>query len=286
MTALGAGLTFLAVPDSLGLGSIWNPAATIFTKALQQTPTVVKLLYPPVTKDQVHFNTAQLSGSLAELAKALGSRIESALKEVQGGGGANLSNFLDFTQYGDFSKPRGQGPSISNTTEGLLIGFSNILVKKALTSAGWNAVVAVDTDPLEMTLKPNAFYPYWVEYSSRPGHQFRSLACHSYDTHSLWDDSCWWYSRLQDSAYTLTKQSDFTIVNPRESIERDPDPRQLLKTIFDNGWSTGELLFQDTSLCVPVAKGATARCPEGGLEVDGTISNHLLAVLLARHPAI
>ena len=286
LTALGAGLAFLAVPDSLGLGSIWNPAATIFTKALQQAPTVTKLLYPPITKDQVHFNTAQMSGRLAELAKALGMRIESALQEVQGGSRANISNFLAFTQYGDFSKPRGQGPSISNTTEGLLIGFSNMLVTKALTSAGWNAVVAVDTNPLEMTLKPNALYPYWVKYTSRPGHQFRSLACHSYDAHGLCDDSCWWYSRSQDSAYTLTKQSDFTIVNPRESIERDPDPRQLLKTIFDNGWSTGELLFQDTSLCSPIAKGATARCNEGGLEVKRTISNHLLAVLLERHPVI
>ena len=99
-----------------------------------------------------------------------------------------------------------------------------------------------------MSINPRARFPGWLPAGQNP--QFRSLACHNYDSYNLCKDSCWWYSRSQASAYTLTKQPNPAILDPNKSIRQDPDPRVLLQTIFERGWTTGELLFEDTSLCL------------------------------------
>ncbi|KAL8791562.1 MAG: hypothetical protein Q9195_005826 [Heterodermia aff. obscurata] len=96
------------------------------------------------------------------------------------------------------------------------------------------------------SLKPNVL-TLWLSnrsagcpaWANQDGNQCKGLAdlnCVGYDTHGQCNGTYWWYSQSQNSAYTLN-HGDKT------------SSTDIIQKIFANGWSTGQLLFENAARC-------------------------------------
>ena len=249
LSALSIGLIFVAIPEAAALGSAAAAIAPYFLKALQQAPGIAKIIWPTNTSfpagsvERETIEIGQLYQQLGLIVRGLGPRIENTLATVQGKNNDNVSYFLALAEQGVFSKPRDEWPNLANDTRSLLTGFTTFLVSEAMVLAGWHVDVAFGVNPLALS-ESDAKCPFWACNCGK----FLDLGCTSYDDHYQCKDNYWWYSMNKSNAYTLSKDSYDGFFHSGTHSEKDPT--QLLKTIFDNGWSTGSLLLENAGDCV------------------------------------
>lgn len=218
--------------------------APIFLTAIQQAPAIAKIIWPVGTVQRELIEIGELYNQLGTVVQALSPRIQAALAAVEGKDQDDVSGFLAFAQQGAFSKPRDQWPDVANDTRGLLVGFTTFLVSEALLLSGWHVSVALGVNPLNMS-GPGAECPYW---QCDCGDKFLDLGCVEYDSHWQCKDSYWWYGKKSNSAYTLSKDPYNGYFHLGSHNEKDPT--QLMTTIFEQNWSSGELLLENAGLCV------------------------------------
>ncbi|KAL9018218.1 MAG: hypothetical protein Q9185_004491 [Variospora sp. 1 TL-2023] len=259
LSALTAGLAFLAMPEGAALTSAAATTAPIFLKAIQQAPRVAKIIWPSGTVEREIIEIGALGSQLAKVTAALSDRISQALASVMGRGEPDLSTFLAFAQDGEFSRSADQFPDIANKTRGLLVGFTTFLVSEALVLAGWHAVVSLGTDPLGLT-NGSAMCPGWINIegggrSDEPracpqfsNFNYGDMQCSAYDAHGQCEKSYWWYSNRTGAAFSLAKTPYYGVWSKASKEEKDPTA--ILQTIFANGWSTGQLLLENAGRCV------------------------------------
>lgn len=216
----------------------------IFLTAIQQAPAIAKIIWPVGTLQRELIEIGELYNQLSTVVQALGPRIQAALAAVEGKDQDDVSGFLAFAQQGAFSKPRDQWPDVANDTRGLLVGFTAFLVSEALLLGGWHVTVALGVNPLNMS-GPGAECPYW---QCDCGDKFLDLGCVEYDSHWQCKDSYWWYGKKSNSAYTLSKDPYNGYFH--SGIHNEKNPNQLMATIFEQNWSSGELLLENAGLCV------------------------------------
>lgn len=241
----------MAIPEAAAVGGAAAAIAPIFLKAIQQSPSVAKIIWPIGSIERESIEITTLYSQLDTVIEALGPRISNALAAVQGRNQSDISDFLAFAGRGDFSGPRAEMPDLVKDTSGLLIGFTTFLVSEALVIDGWHVDVAEGTNPLAMS-QPNATCPAW---SYNCG-QFKNLDCYSYDDYDQCTDNYWWHGKLTNSAYSLSKDPYNGYFE--SATKNEKDPTQIMHTIFSNGWSTGQLLLENAGLCVLEASLAAA----------------------------
>lgn len=149
-------------------------------------------------------------------------------------------------------------PSLSTNTEGLLTAFTTFLVSSGLVANGWNAAIAAGTNPLKLSTNASAIIPDWALYKCPEcqGHS-KNMGCTAYDA----NNQCgrWWYSENFRSAFTLIGQAG-------------QDPGNTIAQILTNKWSTGPLLFENSSICDAFASLA-ANDPKLTLESSSNIGD-------------
>ena len=241
--ALSAGLAFLAIPEAAALAGAAAVIAPLFVKAIQQAPGIAKLIWPLGTSQRETIEIGQLYGQLSTILQGLAPRIQGALAAVMGQSQNDITGFLAFAEQGIFSRPRDQWPDIVNDTRGLLVGFTTFLVSEALILGGWHVSVALGVNPLKSS-GPDASCPYWQCDCGK----FLSLDCTGYDNYSQCENNPWWYSNRTNSAYTLSKDPYNGFFH--SSTHNEKNPTHLMRTIFENGWSSGALLLENAGLCV------------------------------------
>ncbi|KAL9040258.1 MAG: hypothetical protein Q9180_002024 [Flavoplaca navasiana] len=260
LSALTAGLAFLAIPEAAVLAGAAASIAPIFLKAIQQAPGVAKIIWPLGSVEREIIEIGALGSQLVKVTAALSDRISQALASVMGRNEPDLSAFLAFAQDGQFSRPADQFPDIANKTRGLLVGFTTFLVSVALDLAGWHAVVSMGTDPLGLT-NGTAMLPTWASqhvvgewrwaHKACPqvkGFNYCDMQCSAYDAYGQCNNSYWWYSHRSQAAFSLAKTPYNGVWSKASKAEKDPT--SILQTIFANGWSTGQLLLENAGRCV------------------------------------
>ena len=171
-----------------------------------------------------------LPTGLMNLSTTLSSRVQYALQSVT----SDLDLFLNVTANGTFVSAQSwvipQGPGI------LLQPLDTYLVSSILAQDGWIVLALVGIDVAALSQTSTGSLPGWVHSNCPTCKLPVSFGCSSYDT----NNQCgrWWYSENLNSSFTLVQTS-----NPSN------DPTYLITTIFQQGWTTGTLLFENAALC-------------------------------------
>lgn len=171
-----------------------------------------------------------LLNGLMELSTTLSSRVQYALQSVT----TDLDVFLNVTANGTFVSAQSwtipQGPGI------LLQPLDTYLVSSILAQEGWEILVLVGIDVAALSQTSTGSLPAWVLSNCRTCAPPVNFGCSSYDV----NNQCgrWWYSQNLNSSFTLVQTSNSS-----------NDPTNLIATVFQQGWTTGTLLFENAAIC-------------------------------------
>ena len=167
---------------------------------------------------------------LMELSDILSSRVQYALQSVT----SDLDVFLNATANGTFVSAQSwvipQGPGI------LLQPLDTYLVSSILAQEDWIVLALVGIDVAALSQTSTGSLPAWALSNCPTCKLPVSFGCSSYDS----NNQCgrWWYSQNLNSSFTLVQTSNSS-----------NDPTDLITTIFQQGWSTGKLLFENAAIC-------------------------------------
>lgn len=173
---------------------------------------------------------SNLSSELMQFSTTLSSRVQYGLQSVVD----NLDTFRNATENGAFASAQEwtipQGPAI------ILQPLDTYLVSSILAQNNWTVLALVGIDVAALSQPVTGTLPAWV-LSNCPGCAAPvNFGCTIYDTNS----QCgrWWYSQHLNSSFTLVQAGNLS-----------NDPTNLITTAFQQGWTTGELLFENTAIC-------------------------------------
>ena len=242
LTVLGLGLSFIPAigPDFAGLTATAIGAANIALQGLQRAPGVAQAIWPVGTEDSRSVQIDELNNNIPTLRQQLQFNLEQGLKLVQGVNQSDPSTFLAFTEDGAFSVSLNNAPptiqaSQGQTVQPLLLAFTTYLASTALSENGWHALILPGVNPARMT-NGSAGCPDWANQNGNQCNGLADLNCVGYDSHGQCNGTYWYYSKSQNSAYTLN-HGDKT------------SSTDIIQKIFANGWSTGPLLFENAAIC-------------------------------------
>lgn len=246
LNILTFGLTLLNGLD-LGLSSIESTIFSTVIDAIGKAPVVKDQIWPKGSAEsqdvQIDKLTDELQGPNGIHTTIL-DNLSNTLAVVQGNQ-TDVSAFLAFASGGHFSVDDNPSPFQdlgAYVHKGLLQVFTTYLVSEALHQNGWHALIVPGANPLTID-QGTGPCPKWAEGKGKYQCDWwdgstKWMACNSYDNNSMCDNY-WWYSETHNSAYTL--------------VQDGKRPGKLggdfLRTIFNKGWSTGPLLFEDAAIC-------------------------------------
>ena len=171
-----------------------------------------------------------LPSALTRSTSTVGSGVQYGLQSITN----NLNIFRNVTTDGAFATP--QLWSIPQDPATLTQPFDTFLVSSILAQNNWTVLALVGIDVAALSKSPTGTLPGWVLNDCPTCTPPVNLDCTSYDENS----QCgrWWYSEDLNSSFTLVQAS-----NPNN------DPTNLITTIFEQGWTTGSLLFENVAVC-------------------------------------
>lgn len=171
-----------------------------------------------------------LSSKLVQFAPNLSSRVQYGLQSVTN----DLDTFHNATANGAFASAQQwtipQGPAI------LLQPLDTFLVSSILAQNNWTVLALVGIDVAALSHTSTGTLPAWVLKNCPTCTPPVNFGCTSYDARS----QCgrWWYSQDLNSSFTLVQTGNVS-----------NDPTNLISTVFQQGWTTGELLFENAAIC-------------------------------------
>lgn len=171
-----------------------------------------------------------LTSNASLLDQTVTSVIQSGLHAVM----TNLDTFLNITAYGTFSSPR--QIMLPENSSYLQQPFLTYLISTILSHNGWTLLALPGIDPVALSQSISGTLPQWVLSNCPSCNLPIDLGCSSYDEYN----QCgrWWYSEDLNSNFTLVQENN-----------THTDPTNLLTTIFEQGWTSGELLFENAAIC-------------------------------------
>ncbi|KAL8672429.1 MAG: hypothetical protein Q9168_003107 [Polycauliona sp. 1 TL-2023] len=247
LSVLTFGLAFLSSFD-LGLSTFQNALFTAVINGIAKSPAVKDQLWPKETAEsqdvQIDQLTDELQGPNGVHTQIL-DNLANTQEIVQGANQTDVSAFLAFTSGGIFSADDNPSPFQdlgSHVHRGLLQVFTTYLISEALHLNGWHALIVPGANPVTLDNGTGPCPPWasgtgkyqcnWWDGSTK------WFACNTYDGNDMCDNY-WWYSSTHNSAYALVKDDN-------KPIKQGGD---FLRTIFEKGWSTGPLLFENAAIC-------------------------------------
>lgn len=244
-------LTFgLTIINGLDFG-LSTAVTTVFSDvitAIDKAPMVKDTLWPKETAEsqdvQSDMLTDEWQGPSGIHSTILGN-FARTLQVVQGTNQTDVSAFLAFASGGHFSVDNTPSPFNDlgpDAEHGLLQLFTTYLVSEALQKNEWRALIVPDTNPLTID-QGTGPCPRWANGTGKYqcdwwDRKHKWMGCQSYDVNSMCDNH-WWYSQTHNSAYTLVK----------DGKKPGKEGGDLLRTIFQKGWSTGPLLLENAAVC-------------------------------------
>lgn len=174
--------------------------------------------------------SSALSSELMQFSTTLSSRVQYGLQSVT----ENLDAFRNATENGTFASEQEwtipQGPAI------ILQPLDTYLVSSILAQNNWTVLALVGIDVAALSQPVTGTLPAWVLSNCPSCTAPVNFGCTSYDTNS----QCgrWWYSQHLNSSFTLVQAGNLS-----------NDPTNLIATAFQQGWTTGELLFENAAIC-------------------------------------
>lgn len=197
---------------------------------------LVEFAAVPLSNISAHANitgvvkASALSSILPQLTRAGDSGVQYGLGSIV----KNLGTFQNVTTDGAFATP--QPWSIPQDPASLAQPFYTFLVSSILAQYNWTVLSLVGVDVAALSQNSTGTLPAWVLSSCPHCTPPVSFGCTSYDE----NNQCgrWWYSEDLNSSFTLVQ-----VGNPNN------DPTNLISTIFQQGWTTGSLLFENAAIC-------------------------------------
>ena len=171
-----------------------------------------------------------LPSALTRFATTVGSGIQYGLQSIMN----DLDVFLNVSTDGAFATP--QLWSIPHDPATLTQPLNTFLVSSILAQSNWTVFALAGIDVAALSQSSTGTLPGWVLSSCPTCTPPVNFGCTSYDVNS----QCgrWWYSEDLNSSFTLVH-----ISNPSSN------PTDLITTIFQQGWTTGSLLFENAAIC-------------------------------------
>ncbi|KAL8929518.1 MAG: hypothetical protein Q9208_001187 [Pyrenodesmia sp. 3 TL-2023] len=234
---------------SSGLTTVQTTIFTTVIDAIGKAPVVHDQLWPKGSAEsqdiQIDKLTDQLQGPNGIHTTIL-ENLERTLQVVQGTNQTDVSTFLAFASGGHFSIDSTQsafaelGPTVR---KGLLQIITTYLVSEALDKNEWHALIVPGANPLTLD-QGTGLCPKWAEGTDKYQCDWwdgstKWFACESLDDHGMCENY-WWYSETHNSAYALVKKG-------KSGPEKQGG--DFLREIFDKGWSTGPMLFENAAIC-------------------------------------
>lgn len=191
-------------------------------------------------------SASALPSLLTNLTPTLVSGIQHPLQSIT----SSLDIFLNLTSHGTFSTP--QPWSLPPNPAILTSPLTTYLVSSILAQTNWTVLALVGIDVAALSQNPTGILPPWVLNNCPTCTPPVNFGCTSYDSNS----QCgrWWYSSDLNSSFTLIHTSNAA----------NNDPTALIATIFNQGWTTGSLLFENAAICnePPTLKNTISAMPQ------------------------
>ena len=228
----------IGIPQELSLEDVGGLLLELV--ALAEVP-LSNLSAPAGTTGIVEAST--LPYGLTQFATTLSSSIQSGLLSIT----QNLESFRNATADGAFASVQQwsipQGPAI------LLQPLDTFLVSSILAQNNWTILALVGIDAAALSTTSTGTLPAWVLSNCPTCKPPFDFGCTSYDV----NNQCgrWWYSADLNSSFTLVQAGN-----------ESNDPTKLISTVFQQGWTSGDLLFANAVFCDE---------PEGLVETLSTI---------------
>ena len=248
LNILTFGLSFLNQFD-LGLTTIGSAVFSTVISAIEKAPTVHDQIWPKQTAESQDVQIDQLTDQWQGpngIHTTIIDNLDRTLEVVQGINQTDVSAFLAFASAGHFSIGdipaliQGLGDSVH---KGILQVFTTYLISEALHQNGWHALMVPGANPLALDQGKEGTCPHWAEGKGKYQCDWwngatKWMGCNSYDSNNMCDNA-WWYSQAHNSAYALIKDDG----------KVDKQGGDFLRSIFQKGWSTGPLLFENAAIC-------------------------------------
>lgn len=248
LNILTFGLTLLSQFE-LGIPATGMIVFNTIISAIEKAPVVHDQIWPKETAEsqdiQINQLTDQLQGPNGIHTTIL-DKLERTLEVVQGTNQTDVSAFLAFAANGHFSI--GEIPTLiqglgDSVYKSILQIFTTYLISEALHQNGWHALIVPGVNPLDMDLGKEGTCPPWAAGKEKFqcdwwNRDTKWMGCQSYDDNNMCDNH-WWYSKTHNSAYALVKDDG----------KPEKQGGDFLRTIFDKGWTTGPLLFENAAIC-------------------------------------
>ena len=223
LTALTAGLSFIAAPELSGLA---GTAAQALVTGLQDAPSVAKAIWPSGTADSQSEQLADLDSYLSQIDQNFTTQITQGLYTIM----SDVSSFIGFASSGQFSGPNNL--SLPADSDILALGLRTFILSSAMSANKWSAVTYDDLTMADVE-------------SSIPGSG--GFDC-KFGPNNICTDSKGathvFYSNSTTRAYQLVLKG------------AGPDPTALMNDIVNKEWSDLEQLFDGAYNC-SVAPGGS-----------------------------
>lgn len=248
LNILTFGLSIVSSLD-LGLSAVQTTVFSAVISAISTVPAVHDQLWPKESAEsqdvQIDQLTDQLQGPNGVHTTIL-DNLAQTLMVVQGINQSDVATFLAFASGGYFSMDDSPSPfaDLGNSLHrGLLQVITTFLISEGLNKNGWHALIVPGVNPLTMD-QGTGPCPKWAEGTDKYECDWwdgstKWWDCGSLDEYNMCENH-WWYSEAHNSAYALVKDGD---EGPKS------EGGDYLRTIFQKGWSTGPLLFEDAAIC-------------------------------------
>ena len=232
LTALAAGFSFFTLPSG-------NAASKLFTQSTAQAPSLIKGLMQTGTLDSELKQIGDIQSNLDVVVEQFLKNLADSLYTVQ----TDFSIFSALVANGSFIAPQ---PSLSAITSDMTRTLKTYIVSQALQANNIVFTVARNLSAFEVSM--NIFDPPPGEAYANPYQpQYQGTILEMYKGHincsegpdptfNLCDN--WWIDVETSDSYSLVKLDD-----------QEMKYNDLLLTIFDNHWTTGEDLFKGADSC-------------------------------------
>ena len=219
LTALASSFAFLDVPGASAFNNIGKITSFLMEFALtavQQTPNVLKALFPEGTITPATYQIGEVGAELANLVMTFQTCVSNTVNAIE----TNQTAFTIWAETGAFCGPM---PSLDNQKGQLFQTLNTFIISRAYNANSIVATVGLDTDVVQLQQNSSQSLSY-------------DIGCPHYDQYGVCN--AWWHDNATNSAYSLDDHNKMS-----RNFNSD------METIFSNNWTTGELLFGGAQKC-------------------------------------
>ncbi|KAI9857639.1 MAG: hypothetical protein M1824_004757 [Vezdaea acicularis] len=187
-------------------------------KAIQSSPSVGTVIYPPGSSDSRFIQLGQIKEQLSDLINGYQHNVSDAIANIEN----DVDIFINFASSGSFNSDL---PSMQNQSDTILQALMTMVVSLSLKANKIIVTRSIGIDPRQLE-REYADTTYGLAYN---------LGCQDYNALGMCGP--WWYDASTNTTYSLDNLDHM-----------DRDYTDLLGTIFTN-YTTPELLFAGASHC-------------------------------------